>query len=62
MINENRLGLYTNPACIAVPALFIALLAVGINTFTDAIARASLGEERGEDAVLSSSLGTVVEK
>jgi peptide/nickel transport system permease protein len=62
MINENRLGLYTNPWCIAVPALLIALLAVGINMFTDAIARASLGEERGEDAVLSSSLGTVVEK
>jgi peptide/nickel transport system permease protein len=62
MINENRLGLYTNPWCMAVPALLIALLAVGINMFTDAIARASLGEERGEDAVLSSSLGTVVEK
>lgn len=62
MINENRLGLYTNPLCMALPALLIALLAVGINMLTDAIARASLGEERGEDAVLSSSLGTVVEK
>lgn len=62
MINENRLGLYTNPWCMALPALLIALLAVGINMFTDAIARASLGDERGEDAVLTSSLGTIVEK
>jgi peptide/nickel transport system permease protein len=62
MINENRLGLYTNPLCIAVPATLIALLAIGVNMLTDAIARSSLGEERGEDAVLSSSLGTVVEK
>jgi peptide/nickel transport system permease protein len=62
MINENRLGLYTNVWCIAVPAMLIALLAIGTNMFTDAIARASLGDERGEDAVLSSSLGTVVEK
>jgi peptide/nickel transport system permease protein len=62
MINENRLGLYTNPWCMALPALLIALLAVGINMLTDAIARASLGDERGEDAVLSSTLGTVVEK
>ncbi len=62
MINENRLGLYTNPWCIAAPAILIALLAVGTNMLTDAIARSSLGEERGEDAVLSSSLGTVVEK
>lgn len=62
MINENRLGIYTNPWCSAAPAMLIALLAVGINMFTDAVARASLGEERGEDALLSSSLGSVVEK
>jgi peptide/nickel transport system permease protein len=62
MINENRLGIYTNPWCMAVPAMLIALLAVGINMFTDAVARASLGEERGEDVVLSSSLGTNLEK
>ena len=62
MINENRLGIYTNPWCVALPAFLIALLAVGTNVLTDAIARSSLGEGRGEDAVLASSLGAVVEK
>lgn len=46
MINENRIGLAVNPWGVLVPVILIALLTVGLNTFTDAIARTSLGLER----------------
>lgn len=46
MINENREGLSLNPWAVIVPALLIALLTVGTNTFTDAYARAAIGVER----------------
>ncbi|MFZ0388438.1 MAG: ABC transporter permease, partial [Solirubrobacteraceae bacterium] len=46
MINENRIGLTVNPWGVLLPVILIALLTVGLNTFTDAIARASLGLER----------------
>jgi peptide/nickel transport system permease protein len=46
MINENRIGLETNPWGVIVPALLIALFAIGTNTFTDAIARVTIGVER----------------
>lgn len=46
MINENRIGLIVNPWGVLLPVILIALLTVGLNTFTDAIARASLGLER----------------
>ncbi len=46
MINENRIGLVVNPWAVIVPAALIAVLTVGLNTFTDAIARASLGVDR----------------
>jgi peptide/nickel transport system permease protein len=46
MINENRIGLVVNPWAVIVPAGLIAVLTVGLNTFTDAIARASLGVDR----------------
>ncbi|MFZ0382437.1 MAG: ABC transporter permease [Solirubrobacteraceae bacterium] len=53
MINENRIGLVVNPWAVIVPAGLIAVLTVGLNTFTDAIARASLGVDRpAEEAVL----------
>lgn len=55
MVNENRIGLGANPWGVLAPAILLALLAVGTNTFADAIARANLGETRGEDAVLASS-------
>lgn len=54
MVNENRIGLGANPWGVLAPAILLALLAVGTNTFADAIARANLGETRGEDAVLNS--------
>jgi peptide/nickel transport system permease protein len=46
MINENRIGLVVNPWAVIVPASLIAILTIGLNTFTDAIARASLGVDR----------------
>jgi peptide/nickel transport system permease protein len=46
MINENRIGLVLNPWSVVVPAALIALLTIGINTFTDAVARVSIGIDR----------------
>src|SRR6516225_8781653 len=43
MINENRVGLISNPWGVLMPAILIALFTIGVNTFTDAVARASLG-------------------
>jgi len=61
MINENRIGLGLNPWAVVAPAIILAVLSVGTNTFTDAVARANLGEARAEEAVLSASLGKTVE-
>jgi peptide/nickel transport system permease protein len=58
MINENRLGLALNPWAVIVPALLIALLTIGMNTFTDAVARVAIGVERPpEEAALLDELG-----
>lgn len=46
MVNENRLGLETNPWGVIVPGLLIVLFAIGTNTVTDAIARVAIGVER----------------
>lgn len=46
MINENRIGLVTNAWGVVVPAVLIALLAIGTNTFTDAVARVAIGLDR----------------
>jgi peptide/nickel transport system permease protein len=46
MINENRVGLAANPWAVIAPIVMLVLLTVGMNTFTDAIARASLGSIR----------------
>ncbi len=58
MLNENRIGLVSNPWSVVVPALLIALLTVGLNTFTDAVARVSIGVERpvGEEPFLEERL------
>ena len=58
MINENRIGLELNPWAVIVPAALIALLTIGTNTFTDAVARVALGVDRvPEAAVLTDDLG-----
>ncbi len=57
MINENRIGLVVNPWAVIVPAALIAILTVGLNTFTDAIARASLGVDRPvEEAAVTAGI------
>ncbi len=50
MINENRIGLTLNPWASLSPALVIAVLTIGLNTFTDAITRVALGVDRGSAA------------
>jgi peptide/nickel transport system permease protein len=56
MINENRIGLASNPWGVLAPAILLAVLAVGANTFSDAIARTSIGA----DAVGDPFLGVLV--
>ena len=46
MINENRVGLPLNPWAVIAPAVLIALLTIGTNTFTDAVARVAIGVDR----------------
>jgi peptide/nickel transport system permease protein len=58
MINENREGLALNPWAVIVPALLIALLTIGTNTFTDAFARVAIGvDRRPQEAALIDDLG-----
>lgn len=47
MINENRIGISQNPWGVIAPAVLIALLTVGMNTFTDSLARVMIGIDRG---------------
>lgn len=57
MINENRVGLPLNPWSVIVPALLIAVLTIGTNTFTDAFARVAIGvDRRPEEAALIEDL------
>jgi peptide/nickel transport system permease protein len=62
MINENRLGLVANPWSVVAPALLIALLTIGTNTFTDAVGRLAIGVGRGseETAVVAGLAGAVM--
>ncbi|STZ58540.1 ABC transporter permease [Mycolicibacterium tokaiense] len=53
MINENRLAMAANPWGVLAPAILLALLAVGVNTFADAVARTSLGGARSADPTLT---------
>ncbi|HEY2518543.1 MAG TPA: ABC transporter permease [Streptosporangiaceae bacterium] len=58
MIYENRSGLSLNPWAVIVPAALIALLTIGINTFTDSFARVAIGvDRRPEEAALIDDLG-----
>jgi peptide/nickel transport system permease protein len=60
MIQENRIGLSSNPWAVVVPAALIALLTIGVNTYTDAVARVAIGvERRPEEAVLVDELVTL---
>jgi peptide/nickel transport system permease protein len=57
MIQENRLGLALNPWAVVAPACLIAILTIGTNTFTDAVARVVIGVERETDDL---ALATVI--
>jgi peptide/nickel transport system permease protein len=58
MINENRIGLQLNPWAVIAPAVLIALLTIGTNTFTDAVARVTIGvDRRPEEAAMLDDLG-----
>jgi len=59
MINENRIGLTENYWAVLAPVGVIALLTIGLNTFTDAVARVALGVDRAESAMATEGLGTV---
>ena len=59
MVNENRLGLVANPWGVVGPALLLAILAIGTNTFSDAIARTTLSESHGESDLVTAELGRV---
>ena len=52
MINENRLGLTSNAWAVLAPAILLAILAVGVNTFSDALARANLHSGAAGDPAL----------
>jgi peptide/nickel transport system permease protein len=60
LINENRIGLPLNPWAVIAPAALIAVLTIGTNTFTDAVARVTIGVDRPpEEAALLDDLGGV---
>jgi peptide/nickel transport system permease protein len=60
MIQENRIGLSSNPWAVIVPAALIALLTIGVNTYTDAVARVAIGvERRPEEALLVDDVATL---
>jgi peptide/nickel transport system permease protein len=51
MINENYPGLTENIWAVGVPCALLAILTIGINTFTDSVARVSLGVDRARDVL-----------
>jgi peptide/nickel transport system permease protein len=57
MIYENRIGLSQNPWAVIAPAALIAVLTIGVNSFTDAFARVAIGaDRRPEEAALIDNL------
>jgi peptide/nickel transport system permease protein len=52
MINENRVGIAANAWGVLAPSILLAMLAVGTNMFSDAIARSSLTSGRAGDPSL----------
>jgi peptide/nickel transport system permease protein len=56
MINTGRVGLAENPWGVVAPAALIAVLTIGTNTFTDAVARVALGVEGGEQDPIAVNL------
>jgi peptide/nickel transport system permease protein len=59
MINENRIGVTLNTFATIAPAFLLAAFCVGLNNFTDAIARAALGTGRADTVALTEATGTL---
>jgi peptide/nickel transport system permease protein len=47
MINENRIGMGTNPWPVLVPVFLIAILTIGVNLVTDALSRSTVATGGG---------------
>lgn len=47
MINENRIGMASNPWPVLVPVALIAILTIGTNLFTDALSRSTAAAGQG---------------
>jgi peptide/nickel transport system permease protein len=62
MIQEDRLGLGLNPWAVVAPACLIAVLTIGTNTFTDAVARVVIGVERETDDLALANVITPVSR
>jgi peptide/nickel transport system permease protein len=45
MINENRIGMASNPWPVLTPVILIAVLTIGINLFTDALSRSAIAAD-----------------
>ncbi|WP_440709083.1 ABC transporter permease [Herbiconiux sp. YIM B11900] len=59
MINENRIGAAVNPLAILVPAILLAVFAIGVNTFADAVTRSALRVDRTVRASITADAGSV---
>lgn len=57
MINENRPGVILNPWAVLAPAILVAVLTIGVNTFTDAFARVASGIDRKTIATSQAEVG-----
>ncbi|MBS1893916.1 MAG: ABC transporter permease [Actinobacteria bacterium] len=58
MIRENQIGVTSNPWGVVAPAVLLALLTIGVNTFTDAVARVALGVDRAEMVAVTEAAGS----
>jgi peptide/nickel transport system permease protein len=61
MINENFIGLQSNPWGVVAPAILIAIFAVGTNLYTDSIARVAIGSEGLADPSLEPEIAASAE-
>jgi peptide/nickel transport system permease protein len=57
MVSENEVGISLNVWGVAAPCILIALLTVGMNTFTDAVARVTIGIEGRDNVVSGTDIG-----
>ena len=57
MVSENEVGISLNVWGVAAPCVLIALLTVGMNTFTDAVARVTIGIEGRDNVVRRADIG-----